>query len=61
MRPDAGEILYRGAPLSMRSTRDALEAGIAIVMQETTLAPDLRVRENLPLAHLVARRGFCLD
>ncbi len=49
---DAGEILYKGRPLNLRSTREALEAGIAIVMQETSLAPDLTVLENIFLPEL---------
>ena len=49
---DSGEFVYRGAPLKLRSTRDALNAGIAIVMQETSLAPDLSVLENIFLPEL---------
>jgi len=56
VRPDAGTLLHKGRPLAMRSTRDALQAGIAIVMQETTLAPDLTVLENIFLPEL-ARPG----
>jgi ABC-type sugar transport system ATPase subunit len=54
--PDAGAILYHGRPLRLRSTRDALAAGIAIVMQETSLVPDLTVAENIFLPEL-ARPG----
>src|SRR3954452_23973701 len=43
---DAGEITYKGSPLDHSSTREALDAGISIVMQETSLAPDLSVLEN---------------
>lgn len=49
---DAGEITWKGRALNFRSTRDALDAGIAIVMQETTLAPDLTVLENIFLPEL---------
>jgi ribose transport system ATP-binding protein/rhamnose transport system ATP-binding protein len=49
---DAGEVTYKGRALNFRSTRDALDAGIAIVMQETTLAPDLTVLENIFLPEL---------
>src|SRR3954462_12461254 len=49
---DAGEIVYKGKALNLRSTREALDAGIAIVMQETTLAPDLSVLENIFLPEL---------
>ncbi|MDT1062565.1 sugar ABC transporter ATP-binding protein [Paracoccus sp. CPCC 101403] len=49
---DGGELLYRGAPLSPRSTREALDCGIALVAQETCLAPDLTVLENIFLPEL---------
>lgn len=49
---DSGEIRYRGALLEARSPREALDAGIAIVMQETSLAPDLSVLENIFLPDL---------
>ncbi|MBJ3774176.1 sugar ABC transporter ATP-binding protein [Acuticoccus mangrovi] len=52
VRLDAGAVTYKGAPLQLRSTREALEAGIAIVMQETSLAPDLSVLENIFLPEL---------
>ena len=47
-----GEIMYRGQPLDVRSPREALDAGIAMVMQETSLAPDLSVLENIFLPDL---------
>ena len=49
---DGGEIRYRGQPLQVRSPREALDAGIAMVMQETSLAPDLSVLENIFLPEL---------
>lgn len=49
---NAGDLLYRGEPLSPRSTRDALNSGIALVAQETSLAPDLSVLENIFLPEL---------
>ncbi len=52
IRRDSGEILYRGRPLDVRSPREALDAGIAMVMQETSLAPDLSVLENIFLPDL---------
>ena len=53
---DEGEIAYRGYPIRLRSTRDALRIGIAIVMQETSLVPDLTVLENIFLPEL-GRKG----
>ncbi len=57
IRRDSGELRYKGRPLDNRSTREALDAGIAIVMQETSLAPDLSVLENIFLPEL-GRPGF---
>jgi ribose transport system ATP-binding protein/rhamnose transport system ATP-binding protein len=54
--PDSGELVFNGQPLRLRSTREALDAGIAIVMQETSLVPDLTVVENIFLPEL-ARPG----
>jgi ribose transport system ATP-binding protein/rhamnose transport system ATP-binding protein len=52
IRRDAGEITYRGAAFDAASTRDALRAGIALVAQETSLAPDMSVLENIFLPEL---------
>jgi ribose transport system ATP-binding protein/rhamnose transport system ATP-binding protein len=52
VRPDRGRLLWRGAMLAARSPRDALSAGIALVTQETSLAPDLSVLENIFLPEL---------
>jgi len=49
---DSGDLEYRGEPLSPRSTREALDCGIALVAQETSLAPDLTVLENIFLPEL---------
>ena len=52
IRPSAGEITFAGEPLTLSSTRDALRRGIALVSQETSLAPDLTVLENIFLPDL---------
>jgi ABC-type sugar transport system ATPase subunit len=49
---DAGSITFQGRPLSLRSAREAIQHGITMVMQETSLAPDLSVLENVFLAEL---------
>jgi ABC-type sugar transport system ATPase subunit len=56
LRRDRGQITWRGAPLDCRNAREAIAAGIAMVMQETSLAPDLSVLENIFLPEL-ARPG----
>ena len=52
VRPDRGELRWQGRALAPRSPRDALTAGIALVTQETSLAPDLSVLENIFLPEL---------
>jgi ABC-type sugar transport system ATPase subunit len=49
---DAGSIILQGRPLNLRSAREAIGYGITMVMQETSLAPDLSVLENVFLAEL---------
>jgi len=49
---DAGSITFQGRSLSLRTAREAIQQGITMVMQETSLAPDLSVLENVFLAEL---------
>jgi ABC-type sugar transport system ATPase subunit len=60
-RSDAGEIVYRGRPASFRNASDALRDGIVAVTQETTLAPDLSIAENVFLGHRMVRRAGLID
>jgi ribose transport system ATP-binding protein len=48
---DAGTIEWTGKPVSFRTTQEARAAGIAIVLQELNLIPDLSVAENIFLTH----------
>lgn len=52
IRPDSGEILLEGKPLRHAGVRDTIRAGITMVMQETSLAPDLSVLENIMLPRI---------
>jgi ABC-type sugar transport system ATPase subunit len=56
-QPDSGTLEWDGATVTFRDTRDATRAGIAIVLQELSLIPDLSVSENIFLAHEDAYRG----
>ncbi|WP_119269001.1 sugar ABC transporter ATP-binding protein [Taklimakanibacter deserti] len=60
LSPTSGEILFKDAPLAVGSARDALRAGIALVAQETSLAPDMSVLENifLPRYAMPGRLSF---
>jgi simple sugar transport system ATP-binding protein len=48
-RPDGGEILLGGTPVSFASPREALEAGIGMVHQHFRLVPPFTVAENVIL------------
>ena len=46
-QPDTGELLVAGEARRFRSPRDALAAGIVVIHQELSLAPDLSAEENI--------------
>jgi simple sugar transport system ATP-binding protein len=49
VEPSAGRMLYRGQPAQFATPSEALEAGIAMVFQETSLVPSMTVAQNLYL------------
>src|SRR5262245_45305457 len=61
IQPDGGEIVFAGRRTTFRGAADALRQGIAMVTQETTLAPDLSIAENVFLGHRMARRLGLID
>jgi ABC-type sugar transport system ATPase subunit len=61
LQSDAGEILVGGEPASFRRASDALRRGIVAVTQETTLAPDLSIAENVFLGRRMVRRFGLID
>jgi len=58
LTPDAGHILINGRPTEIESPRRALELGIGMVYQHSSLVPALSVLENLMLGD---RHTFRLD
>ena len=50
--PNAGTIHLEGEQMHFRTPHDALVRGIALIHQETALAPDLTVAENVMICHL---------
>jgi rhamnose transport system ATP-binding protein len=48
-QPDSGDLLLNDRPVSFRSPRDALAAGIATIAQEIALVPARTVEENVLL------------
>lgn len=51
LRRSGGGLRYKGADVDFTMPRDAMRAGISLVLQETSIAPDLSVMENLCLTH----------
>lgn len=54
---DAGEILLDGAPLRLGNPREAQAAGVRIIHQELSYAPELSVAENVLMGRLPRVRG----
>jgi len=60
-RPDSGEIVFDGNPVQFRTPHDARSAGIGIIYQELTVAPNLTVSGNVFLGSELKRFGFMKD
>jgi ribose transport system ATP-binding protein len=61
VRPDRGEIWYRGRQLSLSSPSHAHRAGIATVFQELSVIPSLTVAENISLLALPRTPAGTID
>jgi len=48
-RPTSGEMLLDGRPFAFATPAEALDAGVAMVFQETSLVPSMTVAQNLYL------------
>src|SRR5213079_356193 len=58
-RPDEGEIVLSGEPVTFHSPRDALDAGVAMVHQHFRLVSPFTVAENVVLGdHRDVGRSF---
>jgi ribose transport system ATP-binding protein/rhamnose transport system ATP-binding protein len=55
LRRSEGTLRYKGEDVDFTMPRDAMRAGISLVLQETSIAPDLSVMENLCLTHFGQR------
>jgi len=56
--PDAGEIRWRGTPVTLATPQSALALGMATIYQELDLVDGLSVAENVYLGHEMAAAGF---
>ncbi|GIH15544.1 sugar ABC transporter ATP-binding protein [Rugosimonospora africana] len=57
-RPDAGDIVWDGQPVTFPSPQASMRAGIATIYQELDLVDDLTVAENVFLGHEPRTAGF---
>jgi ABC-type uncharacterized transport system ATPase subunit len=60
-RPDEGEIMINGRPVTFHSAKDAIEHGIGMVHQHFMLIPVMSVAENIVLAIEPRHQGVLLD
>ena len=58
LQPDAGHMVLDGAAYSPRGPLEARAAGVAMIYQELSLAPDLSVEENVLLGVEPTALGF---
>ena len=58
---DQGDITFRGHPITRPTPLQMIERGIAVIYQETMLAPHLSVAENLFLGRLPRTRFGTVD
>lgn len=56
--PDTGRVFLDGVELELRSPRQALRSGIALINQEPTLVPQRTVLDNVFLGHKTGRFGL---
>ena len=59
--PDGGEIEVAGRPVALRRPRDAWDAGIVAIHQETVMFDELSIAENIFMGHAPTRRFGRLD
>lgn len=56
--PDTGSLFVNGRPAVLRSVRDAMDHGIALIHQELNLADNLEIGANIFLGREPLRRGL---
>ena len=57
-QPDEGVVRFDGAPVVLKSPREALKRGVGMVQQHFTLVPTLSVAENVVLGAEPLRKGL---
>ncbi|NND19778.1 MAG: sugar ABC transporter ATP-binding protein [Silicimonas sp.] len=57
----SGEIAIKGQPVTLRSTNDAIDAGIETIYQDSALVPQLSIARNLFLGRELRRGSKLFD
>jgi ribose transport system ATP-binding protein len=58
-KQDSGDIIFDGSKIRIKNPHEALELGISIMYQETSLFPEMTILENLFLNHELTKKiGF---
>lgn len=60
-KPTRGEVILDGKVCNFKTPKDALDAGIAVIQQETSIAPHLTVAENIYLGCEPKQKNGLLD
>ena len=58
LKQDSGTMEFKGAPLNIDSTADALNAGISMIHQELSPIPEMTIAENIFLGREPSRFGM---
>lgn len=58
INPDKGNIIINGEEKYFSNTREALNAGIAVIYQELNLVPEMTIAENLMIGKYPHKKGF---
>lgn len=58
LTPNQGEILIENQTMKFSNTKEALNAGIAVIYQELNLVPEMTVAENLMIGNYPNNNGF---
>ncbi len=58
LTPNQGEILIDDQTMNFSNTKEALDAGIAVIYQELNLVPEMTVAENLMIGNYPNNKGF---
>jgi len=61
LRPDSGQIVFRGKEISIHSPAHARALGISVIYQELTVIPHMTVAENIFLGSLPTRGPGFVD